>query len=157
MHPAPQIAAAALTLSASLGTAGPAHATGTTPFTITESVDFTGGPNTFAATAPLCPAGTFADEVQTQAPSGGDFTGPDHSGGFDLVIRTVYTCDDGTGSFSALKHVFITFTKAGSTNSGPVQLLGGTGRYTRLSGHGTDNGTATGDEGTGLISGFLKP
>jgi hypothetical protein len=149
-------AISALAPLAGLAAAGPAHATGVTPFTITESVDFTGGgANTFTASDPLCAAGTFADDVQTQAPSGGSFNGPDHSGGFNLVIRTVYTCADGSGSFFALKHVHITFTDTGSSNTGPIQLLGGTGAYTRLTGHGVDNGAASGDTGTGLISGFV--
>jgi hypothetical protein len=71
------------------------------------------------------------------------------------VIRTVYTCDDGSGTFNALKHVFITFTDDGSTNTGPIQLLGGTGAYTELVGHGVDNGTTVGDTGVGQISGFI--
>lgn len=151
-----RVIAALLASLVSLADAGPAHATGTTPFTITESVDFTGaGQNTFTATGPFCPAGTFADDVQTLAPGGGSFTGPDHSGGFNLVIRSVYTCTDGSGSFFALKHVRITFTDTGSTNTGPIQLLGGTGSYTGLTGHGVDNGTASGDTGVGLITGFL--
>lgn len=139
---------------ASLAGSGTAQAAGTTPFTITESVDFTGaGNNTFTATGSLCPAGTFEDDVQTVAAGG---AGPDHSGGFNLVIRTVYTCADGSGSFFALKHVRITFTDTGSTNTGPIQLLGGTGDYTGLTGNGVDDGTASGDTGVGLITGFLR-
>ena len=43
-------------------------------------------------------------------------------------MRTVYTCEDGSGTFNALKHVFITFTENGFTShTGPIQLLGGTG------------------------------
>lgn len=157
-HVSALAAIAALASLASLTTAGAAQAAGVTPFTITESVDFTGvGANTFTATGRLCPSGTFADEVHTVAPGGGSSQGPDHSGGINLVIRTVYTCADGSGSFFALKHVHITFTDTGSTNTGPIQLLGGEGAYTRLSGHGVDNGTASGDSGTGLISGFLAP
>ena len=149
-------AASALASFACLATAGPAQAIGTAAFTITESVDFAvEGANTFTATGPLCAAGTFVDDVQTQAPSGGSFNGPDHSGGFNLVIRTTYSCTDGSGSFFALKHVHITFTDTGLTNTGPIQLLGGTGAYTQLTGHGVDNGTASGDTGTGLISGFV--
>lgn len=150
------VAAAALTSLACLSFAGAAQAAGPIPFTITESVDFTGGgANTFTATGPLCAAGTFVDDVKTQAPSGGSFNGPNHSGGFNLLIRSVYTCTDGSGSFFALKHVHITFTDTGSTNTGPIQLHGGTGAYTRLTGHGVDEGSASGDAGTGLISGFV--
>jgi hypothetical protein len=147
------VSAVLLASLASLAVAGPAQATATTPFTITEQVDFTGeGANTFTATGPLCPAGTFEDDVQTVAAGG---AGPDHSGGVNLVIRTVYTCGNGSGSFFALKHVRITFTDTGATNTGPIQLLGGTGSYTGLIGHGVDDGTASGDTGVGLITGFL--
>lgn len=148
-----RVLALSLASLAGLTAAGPAHATGTTPFTITEFVDFTGGgANTFSATGQLCPSGTFADDVQTAAGGG---VSPDHSGGVNLVIRSVYTCADGSGSFFALKHVRITFTDTGLTNTGPIQLLGGTGSYTTLTGHGVDNGSASGDSGVGLITGFL--
>jgi hypothetical protein len=127
-----------------------AHASALTPFTITESVDFADGNNTFTATGGLCPSGTFTDDVHTSA-SGGS------SGGFNLLIRTVYTCNDGSGSFYAQKHVFLTFTETGSTNTGPITLMGGTGAYATLSGHGVDNGVAVGDHGVGRISGVLGP
>jgi hypothetical protein len=82
-------------------------------------------------------------------------SGIDSSGTLNLLIRTVYTCADGSGTFNALKHVFITFTENGFTNTGPIQLLGGTGAYTGLGGHGVNNGTRTGDTGVGQISGFV--
>jgi hypothetical protein len=121
------------------------------PFTITETVDFSeGGVNTFTATGALCPSGTFEDTVETVAGH------PDTTGKFNLLIRTVYTCDDGSGSFYAQKHVFITITgDDSSTNTGPITFHGGTGDYTSLSGHGVDVGTASGDEGVGEISGVL--
>ena len=153
-----RVLALSLASLAGLTAAGPAHATGTTPFTITEFVDFTGGgANTFSATGQLCPSGTFADDVQTAAGGG---VSPDHSGGVNLLdtgcpYYDVYTCADGSGSFFALKHVRITFTDTGLTNTGPIQLLGGTGSYTTLTGHGVDNGSASGDSGVGLITGFL--
>jgi hypothetical protein len=51
----------------------------------------------------------------------------------NLLITTVYTCDDNSGTFDMLKHVFITFNPDGSfTNTGPVQILGGTGAYVGL-------------------------
>jgi hypothetical protein len=145
-------AAGAVALLAPLGAATSAQAAGPVPFTITEQIAAT-GETTFTATGPLCPSGTFADDVKLFAPSPGS-TGSDSSGGFNLLIRTVYTCEDGSGTFNALKHVFITFTENGFTNTGPIQLLGGTGAYTGLSGHGVDNGTRTGDTGVGQISGF---
>ncbi len=122
------------------------------PFTITESVDFgEGGVNTFTATGALCPSGTFEDTVET---FGGH---PETTDKLNLRIRTVYTCDDGSGSFYAQKHVFITITgEDSSTNSGPITFHGGTGDYASLSGHGVDVGTASGQFGVGEISGVLK-
>ena len=145
----------ALGLVIALCTATSAHAAAPVPFTITEQVNFATGFNTFTATGPLCPSGTFVDDVTTFAPNPSS-SGIDASGGFNLVIHTVYTCDDGSGTFNALKHVFLTFTSENSaTNTGPIQLLGGTGAYTQLVGHGVDNGTATDDTGVGEISGFI--
>ena len=140
----------ALAMVAPLGAATSATAAAPVPFTITEHVNFATGINTFTATAPLCPSGTFVDDVRV-------FAGhPDSTGMTNLLIRTVYTCDDGSGSFFALKHVFITFVDENSfTNTGPTQLLGGTGAYAQLVGHGIDNGAAAGDTGAGQISGFI--
>jgi len=124
------------------------------PFTITEQINTTAGTSTFTTTGPLCPSGTFADDLKVVAPNP-ESSGTGSSGTLNLLIRTVYTCDDGSGTFNALKHVFITFNENGFTNTGPFQLLGGTGAYTGLSGHGVDNGTRTGDTGVGNISGFI--
>lgn len=123
------------------------------PFTIIEHVDFTTGVNTFTATGPLCPSGTFFDDLVA-----GAFPHSDHAqtGGFNLIFRTTYTCNDGTGTFEMLKHVFISFAGDGFTNTGPVQILGGTGDYTNLKGHGVDNGVSTdGLTGVGTIMGSL--
>ncbi len=57
------------------------------PFTITEQINFATGASTFTATGPLCPSGTFADDVKVFAPSRGS-PGSDSSGGFNLLIRT---------------------------------------------------------------------
>jgi hypothetical protein len=59
------------------------------------------------------------------------------------------------GPFFALKHGFLEFTETGATNTGPIDLLGGTDAYTTLSGHGVDNGVATGNTAMGSISGFI--
>jgi hypothetical protein len=122
------------------------------PFTINETIDFSeGGVATFTATGALCPSGTFVDDVVR---FGGH---PDTTGKFNLLIRTVYTCDDDSGTFFAQKHVFITIVDEDTTtNSGPITFHGGTGDYTRLSGHGVDTGTAANDQGAGAISGVLK-
>jgi hypothetical protein len=134
------------------GVAPTATAAPLEPFTITERVDFSeGGVNTFTATGSLCPSGTFEDSVET-------FAGhPDTTDQFNLLIRTVYTCADGSGDFYAQKHVFITLTgEDSSTSSGPITFHGGTGDYTSLRGHGVDLGTASGDSGVGEISGVLS-
>ena len=75
-----------------------------------------------------------------------------------LLIRTVYTCADGSGQFYAQKHVFIEFGETGLTNTGPVSLMGGTGRYANLSGHGTDVGSQHFESGTGegVVTGVLS-
>ena len=124
------------------------------PFTITGQINFATGDTTFTATGPLCPSGTFADSVKVFAPPPGS-PAPEASGGGNLQIRTVYTCKDGS-TFNAVKHVFITFTDDGFTNTGPIQLLGGTGAFTKLAGHGVGNDSASGDTGVELISGVVR-
>jgi hypothetical protein len=121
------------------------------PFTITDHVDFASGDSTFTATGPLCPSGTFVDDTHVIAGH------PETSGHIKLLNRTVYTCDDGSGTFNTLRQIFITLGPDGSfTSTGPIQLLGGTGAFTDLTGHGVDN--ATGNFATGVdgqISGFI--
>lgn len=121
-------------------------------FTITENFNFTTGEATFTATGALCPSGTIEDQVKTDAGH------PDTSGAVNLLIRTVYTCADGSGTFYAQKHVLLTLNEDDSfTNTGPITFHGGTGDYIRLSGHGIDVGAGTaGVFGVGEISGVLK-
>jgi hypothetical protein len=146
------IAAVALVAS----TAPAAHAAPPEPFRIIELIDFNSQElPTFTTTAgTLCASGTFEDEVVGDRLRGH----PDTTGKFNLLIRTVYTCDDGSGTFNAQKHVFITLNEDGSsTNTGPITLHGGTGDYTRLSGHGVDNGTTSAEGiGVGTITGVIK-
>jgi hypothetical protein len=55
-----------------------------------------------------------------------------------------------------LKHVFLTFNPDGSTtNTGPIQILGGTGAYANLVGHGVDTGSGSGDTASGQITGWV--
>jgi hypothetical protein len=122
------------------------------PFTISDHVEFAPpGASTFTATGPLCPSGTFVDDTQVIAGH------PDTSGQIKLLNRTVYTCDDRSGTFNSLRQILITLGPDGSfTSTGPIQLLGGTGAFTDLTGHGVDN--ATGNFATavdGQISGFV--
>jgi hypothetical protein len=149
-----KLAALALGLLVPLGAATAAQAAEPVPFTITEQANFAAGVFTFTATGPLCPSGTYADDVKVFAP-GKETNGAE--GKLNLLIRTVFTCDDGSGTFDALKHVFFTFTDENNfTNTGPIELLGGTGAYTGLVGHGVDNGAGNiEDTGVGQISGFV--
>ena len=142
-----------VTAVALLGLSAPAaEAARPEPFTIIESIDFVAETFEFTASDPLCPSGTFEDEITS---FGGN---PDTTGKQNLLIRTVYTCDDGSGTFNAQKHVFPTLNEDGSsTNSGAITFNGGTGDYTRLSGHGTDSGTGDAEGiAVGNISGVLK-
>jgi hypothetical protein len=130
-----------------------AYAAPPEPFTITETIDFNSEePPTFMAEGALCDSGTFVDEVI--AIGGG--RGPNSKVNFQ--IRTVYTCDDGSGTFFAQKHVFVKANEDGSaTNTGPITLKGGTGDYTGLSGHGIDTGSVTAEGiGEGIILGVHK-
>lgn len=132
-----------------LAASGSAGATEQVPFTITEQVNFATAVNTFTATGPLCPSGTFVDTVAT-------FGGQPGHPKVNLRITTVYTCDDGSGTFDMLKHVFVVGNLDGSfSNTGPVQILGGTGAYAGLIGHGVDNGTGSGDTAVGQITGWV--
>jgi hypothetical protein len=134
-----------------LSCAATATAAAPQPFTITELVDFNTGLNTFTANGPLCPSGTFVDTPKT-------FAGrPDKTGKINIVVKTVYTCDDSSGTFNATKQIFLTLNDDGSSsNTGPINFHGGTGRYSKLSGHGVDNGHATAEGiGVGQISGVI--
>lgn len=146
-------AAAATLGAASLGlwAAPAASAEALTPFTIEESLDFSGEEpvTTFTATGSLCPSGTFSDDVRAYG------QGRDQAKA-ELLITSVYTCDDGSGSFFVLKHVFITYGEDGFTNWGPVSFQGGTGAYVHLSGYGVDVGSTdfSTQTGQGEITGY---
>ena len=93
-----------------------------------------GGPfGTFTASDPLCPAGTFVDHF---VGGGGAFrSGRVFFGASN--IRKVFTCDDGSGTFTIQFHPqFTPATSAGCESSGPFAVIGGTGDYTRLRGQG---------------------
>lgn len=131
---------------------GSAPAAEPTPFTITETFDASvEGDPTFTATGGLCASGTLSDDVRV-------FAGNPVKPKAALLIRTVYTCADGSGEFYAQKHVFIVFGETGLTNTGPVSLMGGTGRYDKLSGHGVDVGAQDFESGTGtgVVTGVLS-
>jgi hypothetical protein len=104
---------------------------------------------TFTATEPLCSSGTFEDDVRVAVR-------PFRAGTGNLLVRTTYTCTDGSGTFDMLKHIFLTFGEEDDfTNTGPVQIVGGTGDYEGIVGHGVDVGTSDGSTGVGTITGFV--
>jgi hypothetical protein len=137
-----------------LAAAGPAHAAAPVPFTIMDQVNFNTGVFTFTATGPLCASGTFEDDVSVLAFAHSEQA---RSGGGNVLIRSTYTCDDGSGTWNELKQLQLTFTEEGFTNVGPAQILGGTGAYAGIVGHGFGVGgtnDATGI-GSGTTTGFI--
>jgi hypothetical protein len=121
-----------------------AQAAAPEPFTIAEDLTL----NRFEATGALCDSGTFEDEVHA---AGGN------ASGFNELFRTVYTCDNGD-TFFAQKHLHLVFNADGSITNvgGPITLSGGTGDFTRLSGHGVDTGSIDAQgNGHADISGVL--
>ena len=80
-----RISAAVMGLLALFVVAEPAHAADTVPFTINEQTDFAAGVFTFTATEPLCPSGTFEDDVTVFAFAHSDQA---RSGGINLLIHT---------------------------------------------------------------------
>lgn len=130
--------------------AAPAHAADHGKFAVVERIDFTQDPvvATFTALPPLCPEGTFVDDVSV-VDEGDTF--------LKLDIDSVFTCADGSGTFNAKKRITITFVSENSSfSTGRVRLTGGTGRYARLRGVGTDNGVAVDGIGHGALTGTLK-
>jgi hypothetical protein len=138
-------AGALLTFGAPAAQAAPPE-----PFTISENVNFNTGEVSFTATGALCPSGTFVNTRET-------FGGSERASRFNVLIRVTYICDNGD-TFFAQKHVHTVINEDGSdTNTGPITLKGGTGAFTRLSGHGVDIGSTTADRiGVRKISGVLK-
>jgi hypothetical protein len=119
--------------------------------TITTAITFPPGGEplgTFTATEPLCPSGTFVDE----------FVG---GGGGDLYhafsVRKLFTCDDGSGTFTILFHPqFSPATPASCQEAGPFSVVGGTGDYTTLSGHGDFCVFPSGDGFTETFTGTFR-
>ena len=91
-----------------------------TPFVIHETVDHSTESYTFTATGPLCPAGVFADHVTVLAANAGQSL-------FIWRVDTTYTCADGSGTFTAIKHLVRRQSADAAANKGPVRFTGGTG------------------------------
>jgi hypothetical protein len=49
----------------------------------------------------------------------------------NILIETVYTRDDGSGTFFAQKHVFLIINEDGTQTNTPISFKGGTGDYVR--------------------------
>jgi hypothetical protein len=127
------------------GYATPAQASVPHQFKIREHVLF--GPEgpvleTFTANRPLCPSGTFVDDVTFINVTDTHQT---------LLIKSAYTCNDGSGTFNATKRLLNIFGDPTSYTVGPAHLTGGTGRYTALSASGIDVGSITNDVGDGVL------
>jgi hypothetical protein len=145
-----------VSLLCALGIVEPANAGPTVPFTMVDEVIPDLDVFTFKATGPLCASGTFVDDVNVAAFAHSDQA---RSGGGFVLIRSVYTCDDGSGTFEMLKHLTLNFTEDGFTDAGPVQILRGTGAYARITGHGFTNGGTdfVSGIGGGTTTGVLQP
>ena len=141
-------------LLAALLAAGPASASAApVPFTMADQVNFDSGVFTFTATSPLCASGTFVDDVNVAAFARSERA---RSGGGILLIRSVYTCGDGSGTFDLLKHLTLRFTETGFTTAGPLEILGGTGAYAGITGHGFGSGESVGPIGGGTETGVVR-
>jgi hypothetical protein len=148
---------ALLAVASALGFAGVAQGAHT-PFTITDTVDFGTGARAFTATGPLCASGTYADDIVAfGAPAAPSVPHSLTNDGASVVIRTVFTCADGSGTFNGLKHFRLTFSSDTSfTTSGQLELKGGTGAYAGLSGHGSVAGAVVNEVGGGFTTGVVR-
>jgi hypothetical protein len=149
------IAAFAACTAATVGMGSAAAAT-QVPFTITETnIVFTdvNDYGDFTATGPLCAAGTFVDTYRALAGLVGQHF---QHAVENVLVETVYTCADSSGTFNMQKHIRLVALPPGINNTGPVSLQGGTGAYTGLTGYGVDNGVNDNEgNGVGHISGYI--
>ena len=124
--------------------------------TITTSITFPeeGEPfGAFTALEPLCPSGTFVDEF---VGGGGAF----RSGSVVYhasTVRKTFTCDDGSGTFTILFHPqFSPVTPTSCEEAGPFSVVGGTGDYATLRGHGDFCVFPSGDGFTETFTGTFQ-
>lgn len=114
-----------------------------------EKVDHATESYTFTAVAPLCPSGTFADHVTV--------LGSNNAGTvIRWLVHTTYTCDDGSGTFFAVKHLVRHQGVNSAWNVGWVEYAGGTGAYGTLTGHGFDYGASANGQGAGTTWGHIQ-
>jgi len=123
----------ALFVCVSAAVAAPAYSQ---PPTIVTNITFPeeGEPfGTFTATEPLCPSGTFVDEFV----GGGGAFRSGHVFYHGSTVRKTFTCADNSGTFTILFHPQLTgATAAGCEEAGPFAVIGGTGAFADLHGHG---------------------
>lgn len=134
-----------VSLLAALGSIGVATTASPAPFTMADEVTSSAA-STFTSTGPLCASGTFVDDVSALAIAR---SAQARSGRGLVLIRSVYTCGDGSGTFVMLKHLTLTFTDTGFTDMGPVEILGGMGAYAGATGHGFTRGGTDARSGLG--------
>lgn len=89
---------------------------------------------TFTATEPLCPSGTFVDEFVA---GGGAFNANAPAPYHAVTVRKTFTCANGSGTFTILFHPQLNPGRSSACEeSGPFAVVGGTGVFATLSGHG---------------------
>ena len=88
---------------------------------------------TFTALDPLCPSGTFVDEF---VGGGGAFRSGHVDYGASAILK-MFTCTDGSGTFTILFHPqFTPATPTDCGQAGPFAVISGTGDYAQLRGQG---------------------
>jgi hypothetical protein len=127
-----------------------ASAAAAEPFTLTSTADFANEVFTFTATGPLCSSGTFEDDVVQASGYQSDLH-------VLLVIESVYTCNDGSGSFFVRKNLDFWFGLDGGPGNGPMKITGGTGDYAGIAGNGYEIGgrPVDIDHGAGTATGVI--
>jgi len=98
----------------------------------------------FTATGPVCPSGTTVDVF-------GKSVGFASGNRLQILVVKQFTCADGSGTFSLLFRVHITFEPFSDTFTWTV--VDGTGAYTRLHGSGSGFGTPTPNGATDTLTG----
>ena len=129
--------------------AAPVHATAPADVqirieTTLPSEGFPFGP--FTATGPVCPSGETIDVFSRSA-------GFESGNRLQILVVKQFTCADGSGTFSVLFRVHLTFEPFSNTFTWTV--LDGTGAYARLHGSGSGFGTPTANGGTDTLIGRM--
>jgi hypothetical protein len=109
---------------------------------------------TFTADEPLCPSGTFVDQFVA---GGGAFRSGHVFYHSNTVLKT-FTCTTGdSGTFTILFHPqFSPATPADCLEAGSFAVVGGTGAYATLSGHGDFCLIAVGEDFNELFTGTFR-